>query len=368
MSTIRNNQNSKNKYFMKLALYQAKKSLGKTLTNPSVGCVVVNDKNEIVSFGRTGNKGTPHAEYNALSKIKKNTSTSIYVTLEPCTHFGKTPPCTNIIIKKGIKKVFYSINDYDIITSNKAKIILKQKKIYYNNGLLKKNLKNFYKFYYKNKIKKLPYVTAKLAISKDYYIKNSKNKYITNFYSRRVSNFYRSINNGILISVKTLIDDNPILNCRINGLQKFSPVKIILDKNLSIPMKSNIVKYAKKQKVIIFHNSLNSKKITMLKKVKIKPIYLKLDKNNNFNLENILKILYKKNISRLLIEGGKSLTQSLLAKSLIDEFYLFKSNIDLKSNGKINVGNLVKLIKKVSKTSRIINTNLQGDRLINYRF
>ena len=106
----------------------------------------------------------------------------------------------------------------------------------------------------------------------------------------------------------------------------------------------------------------------MLKKVKIKPIYLKLDKNNNFNLENILKILYKKNISRLLIEGGKSLTQSLLAKSLIDEFYLFKSNIDLKSNGKINVGNLVKLIKKVSKTSRIINTNLQGDRLINYRF
>ena len=103
----------------------------------------------------------------------------------------------------------------------------------------------------------------------------------------------RSINNGILISAKTLIDDNPILDCRISGLQKFSPVKIILDKNLSIPMKSNIIKYAKNQKVIIFHNRLNSKKITMLKKIKIKLIYLKLDKNNNFNLENVLKILYK---------------------------------------------------------------------------
>ena len=354
---------------MNLAYLQARKSLGNTLGNPPVGCVIVNKNNEVISYGKTGINGIPHAEYNAIKKIKyKMKNLSLYVTLEPCAHFGKTPPCTKLIIDKQISKVFYSVHDVDKITSKKAKNLLTKKKIKVNTGINKKQIDEFYKFYYKNRIDKLPYVTAKLAISKDFYIKNILNKNITNCSSRKVSHYFRSINNGIMISGKTLLDDDPMLDCRINGLNKFSPTKIILDKNLSIPINSKIIKNSSKNKIIIIYNKKDYSKIEKLKKKKIKLIHLNVNKNKMFNLKKVLKILYKNKIYRLIIEGGKKLTTSLIDGSLIDEFLLFKSNKNLNKNGKINVRPLIKKINFIKKNERLINTNLYNDKIINFKF
>ena len=369
MSSKKNNIIKNNKYFMNLALRQAARSLGHTGTNPPVGCVITNAKGSLISLGRTGLKGRPHAEYNAVQNSQKSLiNCNFFVTLEPCTHYGQTPPCTNLIIKKRIKNVFYSIDDIDIRTAKKCKKTLSKANINVNVGLNKKLIKKFYYFYYKNKIKKLPFVTCKLAISKDGYIKNVKKKNITNIYSRKVSHMLRSQNNAILISSTTLINDNPLLTCRLSGLKKHSPTRIILDKNLDIPLNSKIVKTSNLYKTLIFYNKKKIKKLKILKKKGIKLYFSSLDNKNNFELNKIFKKIYQLKCTRLLVEGGKKLTSSIINKSLVDEFYLFKSDNNLKNNGEININNILKKINTFSKTKRSIIVNLGKEKLFNYNF
>ena len=369
MSSKKNNINKKNKFYMNLALKQAARSLGKTGINPPVGCIITNKKGNLISFGRTGINGRPHAEYNAIQNCQnKLINCNMFVTLEPCTHYAQTSPCTNLIIKKKINKVYYSVDDVDPRTAKKCKKTLNKKNIFVNDGLNKKLIKKFYNFYYKNKIKKLPFITCKLAISKDGFIKNKKNKNITNEYSRRVSHMLRSQNNAILISLNTLIDDNPLLTCRISGLKKYSPTRIILDKNLDIPLKSKIAITSNLYKTIIFYNKKKIKKIKILKSKGIKLYFTTLDKKNNFEFDKVFKQIYQLKYSRVLVEGGKKLTNSIINKSLIDEFYLFKSSNKLKKNGKINVNNIIKKINIFSKSKRSIIVNLEKDRLFNYNF
>ena len=136
---------------MRLALQQAHKSLGNTKENPAVGCVIVKN-NHVISSGFTSINGRPHAEYNAINSSKVNLKDSeLYVTLEPCSHYGKTPPCVNSIIKNKISKVFFSIHDPDLRSFNKSSDKLTKEGIYVNNGILKKEIKLFYRSYLKSK-------------------------------------------------------------------------------------------------------------------------------------------------------------------------------------------------------------------------
>jgi diaminohydroxyphosphoribosylaminopyrimidine deaminase/5-amino-6-(5-phosphoribosylamino)uracil reductase len=231
---------------MKLALQQALKTLGNTGSNPAVGCVITK-KNYVVGAGFTSKSGRPHAEYNAIHFCKSNLKNSdLYVTLEPCSHYGKTPPCVNIIAKKKIKKVYFSIKDPDPRSYNKSKKKFKKNKIQTRNGILSSEIKNFYASYIKTKKNELPFVTAKMAISKDFYTNNIKNRWITNNYSRGRVHLMRSNHDCILTSVQTVIADNSNLTCRVKGLEKNSPLRIILDKNLHIPINSNIIKSSHK--------------------------------------------------------------------------------------------------------------------------
>ena len=166
----------KHEYFMRLALKQAEILLGNTKQNPTVGCVIIKNNN-VISAGATSFNGRPHAEKNAISCSKNNLRNSyLYTTLEPCSHFGKTPPCTKLIIKKKIKKVFFSIKDHDYRSYNKAAYTLKSNGVDVKNGILKKEINRFYKSYYKLKRNLLPFVTCKLAVSKDFYTIDKKNK------------------------------------------------------------------------------------------------------------------------------------------------------------------------------------------------
>ena len=167
MSTKRDKFSLKDKNYMRLALDLARARKGLTGDNPSVGCVITK-KDKIISIGQTGYNGRPHAEYNAIKNSFENLSgTKMYVTLEPCNHYGKTPPCTNKIIKSRISELVYSMEDIDKKVKGKSFKILSDKKIKVKRGLLKNEAKNLYDSYIKNRRKKLPFVTAKIAVSKN---------------------------------------------------------------------------------------------------------------------------------------------------------------------------------------------------------
>jgi len=363
--SINQNKTSNRNFFMKLALKQAQRNLGNTRENPSVGCVITKNNN-LISAGSTSINGRPHAEVNAInsSKITLNDS-ELYVSLEPCTHYGKTPPCVNLITKKNINKVFFSIKDPDIRTYNKSIKFFKNKGIYVNYGLLKDETKSFYRSYFKFKKNKLPFVTYKLAISRDYFIVNKKDKYITNEFSRGRVHLMRYNHDCIITSSKSIISDNSKLTCRIDGLICRSPARIILDKKLKIPLSSNIIKQANKFNTIIFYNKKNYK-IKILRKLKVKLIKMPIDDEKNLDLEKVLIKTRKLGFSRILLECGAKLGKNFLKKNLIDDFKLFKSNKNLGKNGNYNVSKILKSIiysKKFEKEK----VNLFGDKLFSYR-
>ena len=351
---------------MNLALMQAKNALGNTGRNPAVGCVI-EKKNCVLSAGKTGANGRPHAEFNAITYSKnKIKNANLFVTLEPCSNYGKTKPCVNIIIKSKIKKVFFGIYDPDKRSYNKSSLKLKKNKIFSQSGVLSQKINYFYKNYINYKKGNLPFLTCKLAASNDFYTKNKKKKWITNKFSRGRVHMMRSNHDCILTSAKTIHDDNPRLTCRINGLEKRSPVIIILDKLLKTPINSKIVKNSKKHKTIIFFNKLNKKKIRLLKKSKIKLLKEKLNNDNNFNLRKILLKINAMGFSRVFLESGPLLAENFLRENLVDEVKLFLSSSKLKKNGENNIRSFIMTYLKTKKHI-IENVNLFGDKLISYQ-
>ena len=364
--SINQNNLSNHSFFMRLALMQALKNLGNTKENPSVGCVITK-KNSLVSAGTTGLNGRPHAEINAINISKTNLADTImYVTLEPCSHYGLTPPCTKIIIKKKLKKVFYSINDPDLRSYNKATSSLSKKKIIVNKGILLNEIKIFYRSYLKLKKDLLPFVTCKIAISKDYFMVNKKSRWITNYFSRARGHLIRSYHDCVITSCKSIMCDNSKLTCRIKGLISRSPSRIILDSKLKIPIKSDILNEASKYSTIIFYNKFNKKKINLLKKLKVKLFKISTDRNNNLDLYKVLLKAKSLGFNRILIESGKKLMTSFLYKNLVDDLSLFISNNNLGKSGKDNIKKKLKLFLK-NKASFNEKVNLFGDKLVTYK-
>ena len=351
---------------MQIALDLARARRGLTGNNPSVGCVLVK-KDKIISIGQTGYGGRPHAEYNAIkNSFQKLYGSKMYVTLEPCNHYGKTPPCTKSIINSGIKEVYYSIDDIDKKVKGKTLKILSNKKIKVKKGLLKNEVKLFYESYRINRTKKLPYVIAKIAISKNKLIYSKGIKRITDNISDKLTHFLRYKNDGIMISSQTLNIDNPKLDCRLKGYENFSPQRIILDKNLEAKEDSYILRSIRKKNTIIFHNSLNKEKIKRLKKKGTILIRSKL-KNNRFDLKIILKKLYFLGIRNLLVEGGDKITKSFLSKRLINQFYLFKSPRILPKMKTHQIFSSLTILNNKYKAKYKISSNLAKDKITIYK-
>ncbi len=351
---------------MNLALMQANKALGYTKDNPSVGCVIVKD-NSVISAACTSINGRPHAEHNAIQnkkKIAKNAE--LYVTLEPCSHYGQTSPCVNKIIKNKIKKVFFSIEDPDIRSYNKSKNLLRKKNILVKSGICKKEVKNFYRSYYKFKKKGFPFITCKLAVTKDHFTYNIKKKWITNFYSRGRVHMMRSNHDCLITSANTIIKDNPLLTCRINGLKNKILPKFIIDKKLKIPINSRLFKDKQNKKITIFHNEINNRKIYQLKKLKINTIFLPVNSNKNFNLKDIAIKIKNLGFSRIFLESGITLAKNFLKNNLVDDFYLFMSNKKIGKNGRKKMTYDVKKFLKNKKMNEE-KVNLYDDKLFFYK-
>jgi diaminohydroxyphosphoribosylaminopyrimidine deaminase / 5-amino-6-(5-phosphoribosylamino)uracil reductase len=367
MSTKKNKFSKKDIQYMNLALKMARARHGLTGKNPSVGCVIVK-KNKIISIGQTGYNGRPHAEYNSIKNSCENLKDSkMYITLEPCNHYGKTPPCTNMIIKNNINEVIYSIDDIDKKVRGKSSKILRSKNISVKKGLLKNQLIDFYKPYFFNRKNKIPYVTGKIAISKNKLIYSKEKKKITNIHSNKFTHLLRYKNDSLMISSKTLNKDNSKLNCRLSRFDKFSPKRIILDKNLIIKTSSYIFKTANRLNTIIFYSKVNQKKISLLKKKGIKLVKINAIKNEGFVIKKILKKLYTLGCRNLLVEGGDELTKYMLKNNLFNQFYLFKSSLKLPKLTEYKAFSCLKSLDYNFKIKNKIITNLGKDSIILYR-
>ena len=367
MSTKKHKFTLKDKFYMEIALDLARARHGLTGSNPSVGCVIVkNDK--IISIGQTSFNGRPHAEFNAIkNSFEELEGSKMYVTLEPCCHHGLTPPCTDAIIKSKISEVIYAVTDIDKRVRNKSFKILKSKKIIVKKGLLKNKIESFYLPYFFNRKKKLPYVTGKIAISKNNIIYSKIQKKITNSYSDQFTHLLRYKNDSLMITYKTLNKDNPKLNCRLKGLEKFSPKRIILDNKLNSKINSYIIKSSNNKNTLIFYNKADKSKISKFKRKGVILVKSKIDRNNRFDMREILKKMYNFGLRNLLIEGGNELTNFLLRNKIFNKFYLLKSSKNLtKSSEYLKFSGLNTLNQKY-QTKINLNLNLRKDRITLYR-
>ncbi len=355
----------KDKHYLNLALNLAKNMEGLTGTNPSVGSVLVKN-DEVISLASTGYNGTPHSEFSLLNKIDKKIAkdSSLYVTLEPCSHYGKTPPCTNIIIDKKISRLVFGAHDIDERSSKKAKQVLKSKKVKVLNVNVP-TITEFYKPYIFQRKYKRPYVIGKIACSNDFFIKSLKSKYISNTYAQSFSHYLRYKNQAILVTYKTINEDNPSLDCRLPGLNEYSPIKVIIDKDLKVKKNANIFKM-KNSKIIIFYNSGDKKKIKFIKSKRVKLINVKLNKHDEFDLKKIMSILYQNNIRFLLVEGGNHFTNKMLDQNLFNEFYLIKSYNKLRQSGKLNIKKIVYKLPKKFKIKNNINQYFDKNRITRF--
>jgi len=367
MSTKKDKFSNKDKLYMEIALKLANSIYGHTGSNPPVGCVIVKS-DKIISIGQTSINGRPHAEFNAIKNSTENLNGSkMYVTLEPCCHHGVTPPCTNLITKSKISEVIYSVPDVDIRVKNKSFKILRSKKIKVKKGLLKEKVKNFYSTYFFNRKKKLPFVTGKIAVSKNNLIYSKLDKKITNTKADKFTHLLRYKNDSLMISYKTLNNDNPKLNCRLNGLKKYSPKRIILDSKLNTNMNSFIIKTANKSNTIIFYNKAGNSQILSFKKKGINLIRSKIDNKGRFDIKTILKKLYKLKCRNLLVEGGDELTNYLLRNKIFNRFYLYKSDKKLSKKTEYLNFNSFNLLKQKYKKKIDLKLDLGKNKITLYK-
>ena len=331
---------------MKQALLEAYRAMGKTGKNPNVGCVLVK-KNFIIARARTSPGGRPHAEENLINQLseKELQGSSLFVTLEPCAHKGKNgTSCADLISKSGISEVYVSNKDPDLRTSGKGLEILRNSGIKVYPDFLVNEGVDLNIGYLTNHLSNRPFVTIKLAISLDGKIalKNKNSKWISNNLSRNFAHMLRAHSDGILTTSSTIKEDDSKLTCRLNGLEKYSPLKIIVDRGLKLSANYSIFKNAKKENLIIYHSSKDQTKV---KKYPNNTDLIYINNKKNF-LKLILNDLASRKIKNLLIESGTTFCSEMIKANLVDQIAFFRSNKIIGNDGLPFINNLS--LKKIS--------------------
>ena len=341
---------------MDLAVRMAERSVGLTAPNPPVGVIIVKD-GQILSRGWTQIGGSPHAEIHAINQVKNKSllnGSTMYSTLEPCSHRGKTPPCIDTIIKYKFKNIVISQKDKNPLVNGNGIKKLRSKGIRVTQTNFNNYINKFNNIFFHSINKKKPHVCLKIASTADGKIatKTRDSKWITGKYSRMMGHYLRSKNDCILVGRGTVEKDNPSLNCRLSGLDHTSPDIFILDTNLNLSLNSRIFKL-KNRKIFIFHNcyNFNKKKYKNIELIRI---------NNNtemLNIRKVIKLISRKGYHRILVEGGSQISTSLLKNDLIDKIYWFRAGkvigdegIGAISNLNIKNMNLVKNFKLENST------------------
>ncbi|MBN3037837.1 MAG: bifunctional diaminohydroxyphosphoribosylaminopyrimidine deaminase/5-amino-6-(5-phosphoribosylamino)uracil reductase RibD [Candidatus Omnitrophica bacterium] len=317
---------TKHENFMRLALKLARRAKGKTSPNPLVGAVVVK-AGQIVGKGYHKKAGLAHAEVEALRQAgKKASGARLYVTLEPCTHFGRTPPCIHEIKKYGIKEVIFAMYDPNPVNEGKAEKFLTAHGTKVVSGVLEQQARDVNRVFVKYITKKLPFVTVKIAQSLDGKIATScgDSRWITSEHSRKLVHSLRRQVDAVLIGVGTALADDPLLTSRNSGrLYAKQPKKIIVDSNLRIsPDLKMFSAHSPAEVIIATTRRASKKKVASFRKRNITVLVLK-EKEKRVDLRDLLKQLARLEITHVLIEGGGEVIASALREKLVDKMIVF---------------------------------------------
>jgi len=309
--------------YMEKALELAKKGIGKVNPNPLVGAVIVKN-GEIIGEGYHECYGEYHAERNAVKNaVKSVEGSTIYVTLEPCAHYGKTPPCVDLIIEKKFKKVVIGMLDPNELVSGKSIEKLKQHGIEVVVGVKEDDCKKMNEIFIKYITSKIPFVILKSGMSLDGKIATytGESKWITSKESREDSQNLRNRLSSIMVGVNTVIADDPELTCRVNNEKKL--IRIVVDTNLRIPLDSKLVENNDRLTIVATTLKSDVNKKQTLRELGVKVIEVP-EKNGKVNLKELVKCLGQEGIDSILIEGGGTLNFSALQENIVDKviFYI----------------------------------------------
>ena len=302
--------------FMRRALVLARKGMGRVSPNPMVGAIIVKS-GKIIGEGWHGTYGGNHAEVDALKKIKSSSNGStLYVTLEPCAHFGKTPPCVDKILEAGISRVVIGTKDPNPLVSGKSIRKLTARGIETEIGILEKECRELNEKFFKFMLQARPFITLKIAQTLDGRIAtcSGDSRWISSPASRKLAHRERSYHDAVMVGIGTVIQDDPELTVRL--VRGRNPFRIVIDSKLRTPLNSKILKDQDCAATIIACcRNHNAGKFKQLREMGIELVTAGKEK---VDLHELLALLAKRNISSVLVEGGAGLYTSFLKEGLAD--------------------------------------------------
>ncbi|MFJ7848029.1 bifunctional diaminohydroxyphosphoribosylaminopyrimidine deaminase/5-amino-6-(5-phosphoribosylamino)uracil reductase RibD [Peribacillus sp. NPDC097206] len=311
-------------YYMKLALDLAGSAKGKTNPNPIVGAVIVKD-GVIAGTGIHRKAGEPHAEVHAFKMAGEYAKGgTLYVTLEPCSHYGKTPPCANLVKESGIKRVVVAMEDPNPEVAGRGIALLKEAGIEVEVGILEKEARRLNERFIHNMTTGRPFVLSKFAMTLDGKLAThtGHSKWITGEESRHSVHLLRNEVDAILVGIGTVLADNPSLTTRLPEGGGKNPVRIILDSELRVPLDSHVLQVEEARTVIVTHENASLEKIASLSERGVE--FIMVPKTEaGLDLEILMAELYKKGITDVLLEGGSEVNASFLRAGLIDKYLIY---------------------------------------------
>ncbi|WP_029277637.1 bifunctional diaminohydroxyphosphoribosylaminopyrimidine deaminase/5-amino-6-(5-phosphoribosylamino)uracil reductase RibD [Carnobacterium jeotgali] len=304
---------------MRMALDLARKGKGWTTPNPLVGAIIVKG-GRVIGQGYHQKYGQPHAEVNAIASAKEDvTGATLYVTLEPCSHFGKTPPCSDLLIDKNIKRVVVGTLDPNPLVAGKGIERLRSNGIEVVTGVLEEESQKLNEIFIKYIVTKEPFVVMKNAMSLDGKIATvtGESQWISGESSRKQVHSLRHELAGIMVGIETIIKDDPQLTSRT--LNSRNPIRIVVDSQLRIPIASKVLTQQDKAKTIVATTRrANKEKLDTLKQMDIEVLVTK-EKGGRVDLKELMKLLGAKGIDSILLEGGANLNFSALEEGIVDK-------------------------------------------------
>lgn len=315
-------------FYMKKCFELASKALGRTEPNPLVGAVIVKNY-EIVGSGYHHKAGEAHAEINALREAGAAAGGStVYVNLEPCCHFGRTPPCTDALIRAGVKRVVIASLDPNFQIAGQGAEVLRQAGIEVDTGVLADQALKLNEIYFKYIQTRRPFVLLKAAMTLDGKIATASGdaKWVSNEKSRQFAHELRNKYQGVLVGIGTVTKDNPRLNIRLAKSDARDPIRVVLDTNLRISEQSNLLQTAWDQPLLIFcRPNIDEIKRKKLTRLGAEIVSVATDDDYRISLTEVLEELGRREITSLLVEGGSEVHASFLNQGLADKVCWFIS-------------------------------------------
>lgn len=352
---------------MRLAIALARRGLGRTWPNPAVGCVLARE-GRIVGRGTTGDGGRPHAETIALAQAGGACAgATAYVSLEPCSHHGRTPPCAEALVKAGVRRVVMAIEDPDPRVSGAGRALLERAGIAVEEGLLADEAREVNAGFLMRVKAGRPLVALKTASSLDGRIATASgiSRWITGAEARAFGHLLRAGHDAIMVGIGTALADDPELTCRLPGLGERGPVRIVVDSQARLPADARLVRTLAAGPVWLLHGAAAAAgPVAALEAAGVTCIGLPAGADGRVDLMAAMRELGSRGLTRLLVEGGGGLAAGLARQGLIDRIYWFRAGILLGDDGRPAVGPFGLADLAAAPAFRCVNRRRLGEDVV----